>query len=279
MKPLSSHQRFVYRLAIVIVFIAVIPVLVLYANGFRPTREGFLKTGGLYIATNRTGADIFINNKLVKQSYFFKKGFFFENQTPGTYSLVVSRPGYFSWYKDLSVKPEDVTEAYAFLVPEKPGLKSIERFTPAAQTSTGAPRGMVETPAYTAATSLFADSSPVNSILKDNNIQLSVELKYILAKWLGQAESAPAQFCEYVCTNSIDVFEADSDILNYSFLPGFDAVVLVSTKNQGVYLAEIDGRDHHNIFPIYPVAGADFRIRADDTIIIKDGSLFFELGL
>lgn len=126
-QPLSRSHRngFFYLLAAV--FFILLPFLFLYATGYRFTwNEGELvSTGGLYVSVNRTGAEIYIDDELVRETRTFRTAFYAQNIEPGTHRIYVQKKDHHTWVKELPVYPHLVTEAQAFNLPTVPQIRTI----------------------------------------------------------------------------------------------------------------------------------------------------------
>ncbi len=109
------------------------------------------------------------------------------------------------------------------------------------------------------------------SWLTDGNIKLY---------WIDDLSSIPYYYCggeERVCIKNISLDWSD-DIKRFEYFPGRDDVWMILTT-QGIYAVEVDGRTERNIQTIYVAKNLDFRLTQNDTLIIKEGSKFFEIKL
>lgn len=108
----------------------------LYATGYRfdfgkggsnffLSRANLISTGGLYVSAERTGAEIYVDNELVRETRVFRTAFYAQNLDPGTHRVHVQRPGSHTWVKELPVYPHLVTEAQAFNLPLVPAARII----------------------------------------------------------------------------------------------------------------------------------------------------------
>jgi hypothetical protein len=133
-QPLSHRHRNVFFYLLMGVFIAALPFLFLYASGYRfYLGDGSLvSTGGLYIAAERTGAEIYINDQLVRETRVFRRAFYAQGLAANTYRVHVQKENHHTWIKELPIYPHLVTEAQAFNLPITPTVRVIsERQTPA----------------------------------------------------------------------------------------------------------------------------------------------------
>lgn len=133
-QPLSySHRNFFFYL-LAAIFLASLPFLFLYATGYRFHfgEQTFVSTGGLYVAADRTGAEIYIDNELVRETRVFRRAFYAQGLDAGTHRVHVQKEGHHTWVKELPVYPQLVTEAQAFNLPLAPQIEVISPWqTPA----------------------------------------------------------------------------------------------------------------------------------------------------
>lgn len=126
-QPLSHRHRNIFFYLLFGIFIAALPFLFLYASGYRFYFDdvGFVSTGGLYVAADKTGAQIFINDELVRETRVFRRAFYAQGLDAGTHEVHVQKEGYHTWTKELPVYPHLVTEAQAFNLPLIPEVRVI----------------------------------------------------------------------------------------------------------------------------------------------------------
>jgi PEGA domain len=148
-QPLSYTKRrrtFFFLLGL---FIVSLPFLYLYATGYRfdlSDSNAIVGTGGIYVAAERTGAEIYIDDELVRETRVFRTAFYAQNLEPKTHRVHVQKEGHHTWVKELPVTSHRVTEAQAFNMPVVPLLRVMSEYTSA----TGSP--VVRTPILYAST-------------------------------------------------------------------------------------------------------------------------------
>lgn len=133
-QPLSYRHRNVFFYLLMGIFIAALPFLFLYATGYRFSflHTSLISTGGLYIAAERTGAEIYIDNELVRETRAFRRAFYAQGLAAGTHRVHVQKEGHHTWVKELPVYPHLVTEAQAFTLPLVPQVRVVTPYrTPA----------------------------------------------------------------------------------------------------------------------------------------------------
>jgi hypothetical protein len=192
MEPLSlTHRRITFFL-LVTLFVVALPFLFLYATGYRfsfSNISGFTPTGGIYVAAERSGAEIYIDGELVRETRAFRKAFYAQGLTPGTHRVYVQKEGHHTWVKELPVYPYLVTEAQAFNLPVVPTVRVISPWRTAAgatvltaplsvvasttnevvvSTSTAAARSFVADTEYATLLQLFASSATSSESVKGN---------------------------------------------------------------------------------------------------------------
>lgn len=166
LKPLPYQHRRLTFVSLLLLFIVALPFLFLYATGYKfefGERANIVSTGGIYVAAERTGAEIYIDNELVRETRVFRRAFYAQNLLPGTHRVHVQKEGHHTWVKELPVEAHLVTEAEAFNLPLVPEVRIISEW----QTATGtafAPllRNASSSNAYIA-TSTYATSTLVRN--------------------------------------------------------------------------------------------------------------------
>jgi hypothetical protein len=137
-QPLSVQHRKRTFWALLIIFIVLLPFLFLYATGYRfefGEEANLISTGGIYIAVERTGAEIYIDDELVRETRTFRRAFYAQSLSPGTHRVHVQKLDHHTWVKELPVYPHLVTEAQAFNLPLIPRVRIISPW----QSATGTP--------------------------------------------------------------------------------------------------------------------------------------------
>ena len=124
---MTLRSRRIILLFSILAFVIMVPLVLLYTSGYRMD-SGFhlIKTGGLYVSSPVSGSQIFVNNKLEKETNILQSGFFLQNLKPGKYSVLIAKEGYWPWLKELEIKEQFVTEARALILPKEP-KRAIDR--------------------------------------------------------------------------------------------------------------------------------------------------------
>lgn len=136
-QPLPYRERKRTFIALLVLFIISLPFLYLYATGYRfdlgTFGQNIVSTGGIYIDVERTGAEIYIDGELVRETRTFRRAFYAQNLDPVTHRVHVQKEGHHTWVKELPVTAHLVTEAQAFNLPLVPQVRVIAPW----QTATG----------------------------------------------------------------------------------------------------------------------------------------------
>jgi len=127
-QPLPRARRRYTFLFLVLLFVLSLPALFLYATGYRISfneETPLTGTGGIYVSADRTGAEIYIDGELVRETRTFRQAFYAQGLEPGTHRVRVQKTGHHTWVKELPVYSHIVTEALAFNMPEIPRVRVI----------------------------------------------------------------------------------------------------------------------------------------------------------
>ncbi len=112
----------------IVIFLLATPPTIFYAMGysFDWQKKVLVKTGGLYLKSSPTSAKIILDNKNNKTTPRL-----ISRLLPKTYKISIEKDGYFSWGKNLEVKPQLVEEARNIILfpknisPEKVATTSL----------------------------------------------------------------------------------------------------------------------------------------------------------
>ncbi len=108
---LSHGLRLAFLITYIIIFLALCPILILYASGYRyDWKQGFpRRTGAISINVEPTDVKMYANNveiprDLDVQSLSYKDEVRLTSAPPGKYVIKITKPGYYDWVKDVEVK-------------------------------------------------------------------------------------------------------------------------------------------------------------------------------
>lgn len=109
----------------ILLFFLIAPAVIFYAWGysFDWQNKKPVLTGGISLKTDPAKAEVFLNDKLQKQTPVFIK-----RLLPKTYQLKIIKEGFHAWQKKLKVEPGLVTEANEIiLIPLSPQLELVKQ--------------------------------------------------------------------------------------------------------------------------------------------------------
>jgi dipeptidyl aminopeptidase/acylaminoacyl peptidase len=114
------NKRVLFSFFSVVVVVAGTVVAIRYAQGYRPTRSGEVRSTGLLSANSfPNGASLYINGNLTSATDTTL------NLAPGEYDIEIKKEGYFPWKKRMLVEKELVAQTNALLFPTAPGLTPL----------------------------------------------------------------------------------------------------------------------------------------------------------
>ena len=274
MQPLSRAKRRIYLYGLTLLFIMFIPIVALYATGYRYKNGfGLVQTGGIYVSVPYSGASVALDGKSIGQSGFLERSFFVDNLTPGAYRMSATRLGFIPWHRVLVVEPRLVTDASVLLIPEHIQVVHIVAGGASNSTSTLSV-SQAAYASYRAAFSLLSASTSVSALagevalVKDGNVYV---------RWSDPSALPPSTFCgrPSYCTNEIALEQGTSTAISAAF---FGGGVVYATKEQGVFFTEVDARPNAVVAALYLQGGADFRI-VNGALVVKDGVSYYLINL
>lgn len=299
-QPLSRGRRRFYSTALIAVFVIAVPLLFLYATGYRfEGLTNLVKTGGIYVGAERSGAEIFVNGELLHETGTFRRAFFVQDLEPGIYTILVKKDGYHPWGKTLPVYAHIVTEAQAFNMPLAPLLSPIPQSMVNTSSTSTRP---VPNPLYTDIMTAFATTTVMIALEEVVTADTSEEATStvaavatttkesqgmilrehedeIVAEWTRGTANIPFYFCvpERACGREVTLNTRGETPLYFDFFPGSTDLAIVSLSD-GVYVTELDNRSGQNIQPLFEGAGADFRV-VGGAVYVKLGRSLYEVAL
>ena len=307
MKPMSRGSRRILFIISVIVFCAIVPLVILYANGYVYTSQTSTVTftGGIYVRSSVSGSTLSIDGTSIDTFGFFTGGIFTRDIVPGTHTVSVTREGYLPWKKNIYVRASQVPTATAFLVPD-PLIKTeipqliTETVTAVSATSSTSTKSASTTPAsttkpypnpeYEVVIEALKKKSPLatsTSALVRNSVSIWADRDMAVASWTGDTDTIPGFMCiADTSTASTSQGEICSTIVSIpirakvkfiDFAPGRNDVLIVGTADT-VFAVELDGRSTRMMVPLYRGRAPDTVIRSG-TLYVKDGARLFTIQL
>lgn len=125
---MSNFEKKLLFIGAVIAFIALSPLVVLFAQGNRIDfgSQDLYPTGGLYVKTENIRANFYVDRKQKGRTPRFTSGF-----EPGAYKVVIKKSGYKQWVKKICILPYKVAVIQNIqLVPETPVLSTTTLLLP-----------------------------------------------------------------------------------------------------------------------------------------------------
>ncbi len=214
-QPLPHKTRHRAFLGLVLIFLMSLPFLYLYATGYRfdfHKPSNLISTGGIYVAAERAGAEIYIDGELVRETRTFRKAFYAQNLDSGTHRISVQKEGYHTWVKELPVTKRLVTEAEAFNLPLVPQVRVVSAW----QSATGSP--IVRTSLLIASTTniiLATTTSATSSFQKNKEYEALITHFSTTSLKVKESENATAQIKDIFLTSTtseVGIEEATSTI-------------------------------------------------------------------
>lgn len=247
MEGLTIGKRRVALIVCVLVFLVAAPAVLLYSSGYRlGPNWTFNKTGGLYVASPISGAQIFVNDKLEKETNIVQSGLYLSGLRPGTYSVLIAKEGYWPWSKKMEVKSQIVAEARALLLPKEVDGEIVKRenFSPLQKTEYDDIYNMIKETKKLSSTS----TTTIERLISQERQKLwwNPKENKIWIEWSGEESSRPY----YLEANKNLVFKSPAQIKNADFYPGRKDTIIVAYQN-AVFAIEIDKRGGQAKQPIY----------------------------
>lgn len=292
MDPLSRKKRTFYFVILFFIFIIFAPLFILDARGYAFNFKDVIKisqTGGLYIDTDQSGLEIYVNGKLEKKTSIVQKSVFVQDLKPGIYEIIVSKKGLQTWSKTLKVFPEIVTDTRPFLLKSEPELIEISRYLDDG-VATSSKSSPLKNPDYDFVNTVFLSTTSPKTSTTSKNATTSIDNKTISdvfvkningelqVLWKGDIDSMPSYFCESsICKQEI-IIKTNSRIKFFDFFPGRNDLLIVQ-MDSGIYVSEIDDRSLQNIQKIIEGAGYEFRVKDGNEIYLKKGTNLYLVSI
>lgn len=274
MQPLSSRRRLVYLLVIVLLFCAVLPFALFYANGYRwKSGTGIVRTGGVFVSVPYSDAHISIDGEWVGEAGFLRRDFYIDNLVPNAYTISVEREGYRTWERIVVVEEQLVTDTRALLVPDKIELLELIIATSSATTTKGISEEDFERiqeeflePMATTSRDSFSSIRGESIVIENGDVSIY---------WEEGDVFPPSKFCgrPSFCGDAIVIERGEEETTDAVFFYGG---VVFRTEEGGIYFAEADVRPLQVELLLYKGMDVDFRI-IDRHVVVKDGKRLFEL--
>lgn len=277
MQPLSRQTRVIFLVSLIVLFLAFVPMVMLYANGWRFSPAlGLYKTGGVFVSVPYSGVTLSINGEDVGTTGLLQRGFYVGNLAPSTYVLRAAGEGYYPWERMLVVEPQLVTDARALLMSTAIDAVRIV----ATSTSTTTDEQIISAALMAEYKALFAAPRVASSTLatdSQNDTSLFVDNGDLVARWTNPNSPIPSFFCARpsLCATEFALERSTDTVIDAAFFAGG---VIYSTEERGIYITESDARPTPRIVPIFEEPRAEFRI-IDGVLIVKVSDDFYRIEL
>jgi len=260
---MTPKQQFRYILGLFGVFLIVIPIIIFYSFGYRLSDNfKLVKTGGIYIANNESGASVRLNGKVKKSTGMLDRNMLVQNVKPGNYTVNVEKQGYRPWVKYVKVQEELVEVCFPLLIPSELITVEIPKYIPLEKSEQQKKKSKRPRP------ELNDDYSDVTELVKKarkpeksffplwsnkeiaalklgpmrklkGKIFLSNEGNKVYVKWIGKKEQLPF----FINTMSKKlVYSPEKIITAIDFYPKRDDSFIVRFDDGSLYAVEIDTR-------------------------------------
>lgn len=313
MTPISSRRRSLYLALAALVVVVGAPVLIIYAEGYRPSSLwsfSFRETGGVYVAAGLSGVAVSVDGEAKDQTTFLSRGVLVQNLVEGDYRVSAAKEGYRPAEKTLPVYPSIVTEWRPLLLPEPLPLRAVPELLLAVSPAGSAakPSPAQKNPERAALLALFAPATSTKAksatstlVLADPDFAAALELAKLgdvarnatlrragsLAAWvdqgavrfawLGEADAAPQYLCSTQGCRLRQAVRLSDAARAIEIFPGRSDALVVTT-DAGVYAVELDGRGGRAILPLLKGAGIEVRV-SGGSLVFKQGKAISVLSL
>ncbi len=272
MQPLSHSKRRFYLYGLAVLFFAAVPLVLLYATGYRYRGEfGVVRTGGIFISIPYSNAVVSLDGAEVGTTGLLNHDFYVGDLAPGAYRLSIVREGSHAWERTLVVESNLVTTASAFLIADKPVIVRLTTATtsdPASRTIRAEEEKM-----YRAVFSASATTTASGAAEEQDGEGVFIEQGDVVLRWMRENVPLPSQYCgrPSYCIEEISIERGSEVSTRAAFYAGG---ILYRTREGGVFIAEADVRPTPVSLALYPKKGADFAI-VGGVLIVKDGTALY----
>ncbi|MCK9393259.1 MAG: PEGA domain-containing protein [Candidatus Paceibacterota bacterium] len=110
---MNKKIKLAFLVLLVVGFAIVSIIVILQAQGyaFDWQKNEVFKTGGVYVKTAESGADVFIDDAYISKTDGFTREILAQKMLAGTHAVKVQKEGYFTWEKNLVVEEQMVAKA------------------------------------------------------------------------------------------------------------------------------------------------------------------------
>lgn len=110
---MDRRIKIAFLILLILGFGVVATIVILQAQGydFDWKKNEVLKTGGIYVKTAQSGADVFVDDIYISKTDGFSREILAQKMLPGDHKVKVQKDGYFTWEKTLPVEEQMVAKA------------------------------------------------------------------------------------------------------------------------------------------------------------------------
>lgn len=279
MKPLTLKYRRVVFALFFVLFVAVLAITVVYASGYRLRGLELERTGGIYVSVPIIDAGVFMDGESVGVTGLLTRSFFIDNLEAGQYDVEVIADGYYPWKKTFIVDRALVTDAGAFMVPEKFDLLPIVARTSEPVATTTRVVSQVDYQKLLEAFGLVeAEASVPEKTSRPKALELEIREGNVYVKWNKSLAYAPNGFCirPSACVVEVSVEYGVEEVVAAEFYAGG---IVYQTKDGVIFLSEIDVKQPQLLVPLYESQTATFRVYNGELIILDEDEFFVLSGI
>jgi hypothetical protein len=303
---MTRFKRRILSAIFILLFLILAPIIAFYANGnILGGGLNILATGGIFLKSMESGSELYLNNKLKDTTSYFTRDYFLKNLRPGTYDVLVKKPGYNDWTNVIKVYANRVSESNVFVLPEKISIQEIKPTIEIQKiVGTTTVKSLKPNPNYITVKSFFDETFTTKSSLLVVSTTTGLTTKYLLGTkenpiksrhfyvwsenndvfigWDGGINSSPKMFCEETkdnikCSANLKVYSFSSAVQTVDFFPG-ESEVLVVALGDKVYAVEAEQNPSKKLQLLYSGTKPDFRI-VNNIIYIKDLNFLGQLEI
>lgn len=275
MQPLSARTRRLYLILFASMFAALLPAVILYADGWRWKQDlGLYKTGGIFVAVPYPDADVTLDGVNIGRSGFFDRSFYVGDLAPAAYVIEVARDGYLPWNRVVVVEPQLVTDAQVLLFPKR--IEAV-RLAFSGVATTGV--SVIPIPEYNSYLAAFETEIASSTVPQDESdgIGLFVRDGDVFARWMIESAFPSSRFCgrPSFCVREFAIERSGEEARTARF---FQGGIVYATLESGIYFTETDIRPTLLNVQLFEGQDVDFRV-VNDALIVKSGSVLYEITL
>lgn len=242
--------------------LALFSLLSLYEKGYRFDGIRIAKPATVLLSHFPADAELHVGEQEVDQQP--EGGEISLTLKASTQHLIVSKPGFWPWEKEIALPSGVATRFGVFLLREAPEGTPVPERDPLRR----------ELEQLFSRATLPTREAPIVS--DDGKASLFVEDGRIVTRWLAE-EEAPQYYCIEDSCEEHAALSFDAELRDLAFLPGRNDVALLAIQN-GIFALELDNRGTQNFQPAYRGTRPRFVLK-EGMVYLKDGLAVLSLSL